>query len=458
MYTYAGLLDDVVQRYEPRIGQDHTFFSRNLAKHALFGQNLLINDGYIFAGDGFKQALSEGSMLRGMLRSHFAKVITKLSSFDADAFASLPERLAAQRVNTSQKLVAQSDWETDLKPSLRNLGKSIAIHGSHTAFPAFQMDAGFRKIFERIADKSLPDLGVVGISKTYFDDLMGDIQENEAYSTAPRSALEEELLQRERAGELNRSVTEQMMSIGCQAYHYNFALCLSASTGQAVTAETSLGRAFEDLLDLPDAAEAEAFGPSSHEIISMPKRFPYDRFDLFESFVEDGHSMHKAKSEFLNGVEEAIKGSLGNGYETSKLISELADMYRRKIVEHFVSKGINSDDIAPHWYRAGSFGLTFIVGKFQGDWAVASELPSFINPVLEEKPTLEAFVSKMHKGLTGVKDWQVRMLLNEGMQPTSGMKKSVNLTVRDIAPRYSSLGFNQNAVDKHTIDLPVFSA
>lgn len=458
MHTYTGLLDDVVQRYEPSIGQDHTFFSRNLAKHALFGQKLLINDGYIFAGSGFEQALSEDSMLRGMMRSGFVKLLTKLKEFDAQAFSELPEKLATQGVNTSQELTSKVEWETDIKPNLMKLGLNISKHRSHAPFPEFQMDAGFRKIFDRVQGKTVVDLGIDGMTQVEFDDLIGRVRENETYLTAPRTVLEEELLHLERSRLLSRSVTRQLMAIGCQAYHYNFALCLSASTKEHVSAETSLGRAFEDLLDLPDAVEADVMEPPSHNVISMPKRFPYERFDLFESFIEEGHEMHTAKMEFLGGIEETIKQRIRNEFDARRALNELSDMYRRKMVEHFTKKGVVSDDVAPHWYRLGSVGVTFIVGKFQGDWAVASELPSFFKPIVAENPRVEAFVSKMHKGLVGARDWQVKMLLKEGMDPKSAISKSVDLSVHDIVPRYSSIGFNEAAVEKHTDNLPVFEA
>ncbi len=447
--TYAGLLDDVIHRYVPDAYHDQKFFERSLIKHIFFGGPMLVNDGYLFAGNGLQQAISEGSLLREMVATGFVKILTKAHDFNPDAFASLPEKLAHDGVNTSKNLISSTEWP-EKKELLNRWAQRIEQQNSYQCFPRYQMHEGFKRLFNRVRSKSAIDLGLYDLTDSYLDDLLGAILEHEVYETAPRSAIEEVLLSEFNSGTIGKNSMDEMMSIACQAYHYNFALCLSADMKTPIAADTMIGAAFEDLLELPDAVEADIAGMADLPAISVPQGIPLDKPEYFRGLVEPGNSIFDAKCKFLTDIEILVSQDVSlNDTELRKELANTVIEYRSKLAEHFVSRGITAMDVMDGWAKTSIGMVSFVISASSNLLAVATALPSIVKPLLGKKNRLNLAVKKVNQSVS-------KYLVGVGMHPDTGIKKQMTFNYHEIVPRFTSIGFNDKAVQKHVHNLPKF--
>ncbi|MFW8635054.1 hypothetical protein [Cribrihabitans pelagius] len=459
-YTYGGLLDDVIQRFDPIAGVfEADFFTRQLIKSALFGYPIIINDGYLFASDGFDQLSDEKSLLWGMIRTGFAQVITKTGELDVDAFVDTPERMSARGMASNEATLARPDYAERKAEIKRHCG--FFDEGGLRAFPPFQMDAGFRKLFARLKGKSIEDLGLMGFSESSFSEIFDRIVENEKYAEFPRQTVEDTL---EKAKSERLIVSDMavrsLMSIACQAYHYNFAMCLSHSMGQDVGAETTIGRSFEDLLGFSEYYEVDPLRAGLTPLIGIPQTFPRDRLDIFLNFTVRGTRIYKKKWEFLNFVKSAV--SLNNRDSIGDLEKDLEDAFRTyasAIAAYMAEEGISGVSLLSFRERSSlkiahslvAFGVGEVGGR---SLAVFSSLAPTIKSALGKRKLFKSVAASV----ANISQRSNSALIERALRPQSFRSPNDGnlIYLEELTAAHSSVGFSSDAALKHTVDLPRF--
>lgn len=436
--TYSGLLDDVVDRHRTTPEIDSDFFNRTILKNIFFSGQIILNDGYLFSHpSALKQVLSEDSVLRVMIKNDFVKIIARKN--DPEAFSSTPEDNAKRGMTSNQKVIKRSDWP-EIKNELFEWSNGLFKYGKIDSFPKHQMNAGFKKLFNRIYDKSKDDLGIDPNSDLSLTELQELILSNDAYSEFPRTAVENVLMQMLKDGKIQTKDVTEVMNIANQCYHYNFAMCLSDERGEAVIADTTIGKAFEDILALDDAVEAEL---DDIPVLSIPEKFPIQNGAIFDRLLDPQSKLSRAKHVFLGKVDTLF--SVGNNLslmERKKDLREATEEYRRYLIEHF-SDYIGLREFAPKTHALITFGFGKIGSVFGADNIMLAAN-------LANKKGASAFAHRLLKPIN-------RRVIDVAMNPNSATNERVRFQMGDIKPRFASLAFNDDAVKSHVDQLPHFN-
>ena len=238
-------------------------------------------------------------------------------------------------------------------------------------------------------------------------------------------------------GRILRGSVPLIMDIANQCYHYNFAMCLTQATGQPVIADTTIGLAFEDILELDQVVETEVLNTP---VLAVPEKFPVNNGLIFESFLNPGSKANRAKHEFLGEMEKLFKpGSNQSARQQAKAVREASEQYRRFLIEHFQDKVGLSD-----WEPRKSSIITFGLGKLGGAFGADNVM---LAANLASSNRASSFIHRMTRPLR-------ERILDVAFDPNSGMQKRFRFTVGDIQPRFASLAFNREAVANHTVNIP----
>lgn len=435
--TYSGLLDDVVHRHAITPEVDDGFFTRSIIRNVFFSGRILINDGYLVNHPAaLSQLLREGSVLRKMISQDFVRVLARQE--DPEAFASNPEKMAENGVQSFQKITRQSDWP-ELKDELRRRASGWYAYGKVDPWPKLQMHEGFKKLFARVFDKSLADLGLPENSVFKMDDFQRRYEDHEGFEAAPRTAVEQVAEAMREEGIFKKDFVTALMNIANQCYHYNFAMCLTGDRKTPIVADTTLGLAFEDILDLDDAVEAEL---DNIPVLSIPKGFPIEDGRIFEALLEPGSNLSIAKHEFLAQVDQLFrKRSAASVNDDVKTLREAAEQYREYLAEHF-SDFIGMRELAPRRHALITFGF----GR-AGSVVGAENVMLAANLVAGRG--ISSFLHKITKPSR-------RQLMRVALDPNAGERKALTFKGGDINPRFASLAFDRKAVKNHMKGIPKF--
>jgi hypothetical protein len=435
-WTYSGLLDDVVDRYGITPEVDADFFNLSILRNILFSGPILLNDGYIFHHPvGLSQLQDNRSLIRQMVKHDFIRILSRSS--DPEAFSRLPEYLARRGVETSRQLIAREDW-----PTIREKALSWANHFFDDrrvqAWPRVMSHEGFKKLFSRIFDKTPEDLGLVGFSSERLSEFGRRYENQPDMQTAPRTAIEKAALSMLAEGLIKRSALVRLMDIANQCYHYNFGMLLSHDMEQAVISDTTVGKAFEDVLEMDQSFEAEVEGMP---LITIPKGFPLDRYHLYDDFFDRASKVYNAKKDFINSIDTAMnrRSNRSNANRVDE-IKKATEEYRHVLADHFKNY-VSVRDLAPRrnaWIR--------LVWNNTGGIATAATNAILVAEVLSPRRTT-AFVQRRTERFN-------RHALEIALDPAASSEKVRMYRTSDVRPRFSSIGFNQVAIENHVSGLP----
>lgn len=435
--TYSGLLDDVVDRHKITPEVDENFFNRSILRNIFFSGRIYLNDGYLVNHPAsLHQLMNEDSVLRLMIRNNFIKILARQK--DADEFAKNPERMAERGVLSFKKLVDQKDWP-DLRKKLYRWADGLYEYNLVDPWPKYKMHVGFRKLFHRIVDKELPDLGLTELGNFDLQKLYKDYESHPSYENAPRTAIEEVLKEWNQNNRISKPHVAQIMNIANQCYHYNFAMCLSADKKEPVIADTTIGLAFEDLLDLDQTVEAEI---DQFPILTIPRGFPVDNGSIFDVMLDFGSEINHAKHDFLFSIEKLFtKGRNQSAKDISLEVKDASERYQNYLAEHFADR-VGLKDWAPKTSALITFGLGKLGSAFASDnIMVAANLAT--------SGRASSFIHKMTKPLR-------RRVLEVAFNPDAGSNDEFTFKVGDVRPRFASLAFDRQATKNHVVDIPMF--
>lgn len=433
--TYSGLLDDVVERHRITPEVDESFFTRSIIRNVFFSGRVFINDGYLVNHpSALLQLMNEDSVLRVMIKNDFVMVLARQS--DPESFANNPELMAARGVDSFQTLVSRSDWP-DIKQNLRRWSEGLFVYKKIRPWPNYKMQYGFRKLFNRIFDKTLLDLGIdegENFSLKMFEDRY---KSHPSFENGPRTAVEAVAESMHNEGHIKRSTVTSIMNIANQCYHYNFALCLGKYNKEAVIADTTIGKAFDDILEFSDVVEAEL---SQVPVLSIPRGFPTSRGAIFDRVLDPQSNLARAKHEFLRDIDVLFKSKKLTAAEKVRALTVSSEKYRSYLSDYF-SDIVGISDLAPRRGALVTFGLGSAGSVFGADNIMLAAN-------LAAGDRISSFVHRLSKPIR-------QRILDVSINPSAGETKQFTFNAGEIRPRFASLAFDSVALDNHVLDLPV---
>lgn len=329
--TYLGTFDDVVQRYPWAAPVNEAYLRIMIVRHVLFGGRLLLNDGYLVMHPLLQRALVQGAKnpLLGLIDEGFLAV---LSSKD-DIVSSIEAR-ASSGVESFVKLRDSPVW-AEMAPTLSAVSNRLRERKLFLSWPRKDMGSGFAAAMSRArgpddAPRPLPDIGLDRTPKGVAERVFGRFQETAARTTEALRTRWENIAQEEvdRAFMLDkRKAMRELMGLANEAYHFNFASCLSAEREEVVGVETRYSEAFDELLDTPEIDFDRLRGFAPLKTPHHPALFDAAKL---RDFIVEGYPSFRKKAAYLDAQSRFLSGRIdGRQFE------DASTEYARHIGEYF---------------------------------------------------------------------------------------------------------------------------
>jgi hypothetical protein len=338
----------------------------------------------------------------------------------------MPEKMAAQKNEYYERLVdpKKNEWK-DFKPHFSKVVKDATLR----SWPNRDMSFGFTKLMEKAFEKTPGDLGIARhITKDEWKSIHDRFLRLDPKKSGPRDKLEKaaaEILK-------NRSdynvAMNAVMTIGCQAYHYNFGLALTFEEPNGVAVDTTIGAAFEGFLEIKEVERTQL---DEIELLSFPKNISFEDGRLFEAFVDPSEAIWRAKQRYLSTLQGLISSENSSDYESlGQELRDATDEYANRIIEHFpsTSKNQSSETEIEVKVYTGESGDN--IAAATNSYAVLAIETSRNNNKLSQ------FVTERFKRRNDSDD------------------REDQINLRDIRPQISSLAFNEKAAEEFLEDIP----
>lgn len=329
--TYLGTFDDVVQRYPWAAPINEAYLRTMIVRHVLFGGRLLLNDGYLVMHPLLQRALVQGAKnpLLGLIDEGFLAV---LSTKD-DILTSISER-ADSGVQSFVELRKSSLWD-DIAPTLDAVSHRLRDRKLFLPWPRKDMGYGFAAAMARArgpdgAARPLADIGLTQTPRRVAERVFFRFEEIAARNTEALRTKWENIAREEvgRAIMLNRrKAMRQLMGLANEAYHFNFASCLSAERDEVVGVETRYSEAFDELLDTPEIDFDRLRGFAPLKTPNHPALFDAAKL---RDFIVEGYPSFRKKAAYLDAQARFLSGRIDG-----KQFEDVSSEYARHIGEYF---------------------------------------------------------------------------------------------------------------------------
>jgi hypothetical protein len=435
--TYTGLLDDSMIRYSSDyIGDD--FFNKMIAKNIFFGGGLYINDGYLVNHPIARRYLfNEKSLLRVMIDTGFIRIITRASS--AQALSQMPLVMAKQGNSSFISLVNSSEWK-DFKPFLDRIAQKAFYSNTIRSWPDRDMSFGFTKLMRdrAFAQEEPSNLGIGSVSRDEWLAIRDDFLLRNPEISGPRDKLEKaalKILAQTRSDP--RLAMNAVMTVGNQAYHYNFGLALTVEEQNGVAVDTTIGSAFDELLQTRQIERGQL---DNIPLLRLPKNMPLERGDLFLDFLDETTKVGQAKLNYVRSLRNVISGV---DLDFDSLKSNLNDA-----IEEYTSTII--DRLAPAFGRftleeAFDESFTLAVGSLSDNRV--DSVTSTAAPTAGLAIQIQATANEKGKQFL-IERFRLRNV-SESFDPTDQV-----IRLGDIKPQIASLAFNGEEAARFIEDIP----
>ena len=440
--TYTGLLDDVMLRYADDYAGEQ-FFNKMIVKNIFFGGGLYFNDGYLVNHPTARSHLyNPDSLLRVMISNNFIRVLTRAPS--PANLAQMPEKMAKDGNNSFQSLVASSEW-TDFKPLFETIANAVFFTGNQRPWPAIHMSYGFTKLMSKALQAKPDDIGLTLLTEDEIRFLYDTFMASDPANANARNSLEEAargVMAKTRNGDSFRQAMRQIMNIANQAYHYNFGLALTDEEETGVAVDTTLGRAFDELLETREIDKGQL---NDIPLIQIPDNLPFDNGDLFRPFLDPTHPVSQAKFTYLQKLKLVLGPDPQGLSDAKKDVVAATDEYLNRIIELLqinFGKSVKSELGSSIFFARG------VVDRQQG--GSADEVIATAAPTGGLAITLQATAMSQSRQFL-IERFRLR---DASAAFKEGRHSSV--TLNDIRPQIASLAFNPGAAANHTEDIPRF--
>ena len=437
--TYTGLLDDVMIRYSDRfLSKD--FFNKMIAKNIFFGGGLYINDGYLVNHPIAREYLfSDSSLLRRMLATGFIRILTRAPS--GEILADMPERMARQGNESFRQLVNSTEW-SEFAPVFRRIAQAAFFNNTARSWPNRDMSVGFTKLMRdrAFAEEDPNKLGLVHIVRDEWLRIRDDFLSREPEKSGARDKLEKAAIQV--LGESRSSPLasiNDVMTIGNQAYHYNFGLALTYEEENGVAVDTTVGAAFDELLQTRQIERGQL---DRIPILRLPKNLPFDRGDLFLDFLDQSTLVGEAKLNYITSLRNIISATSTNFDALRIELMDRTDEYINRIIE-LLSPTFGRFDIE----KVFDESFTLAIGNIESDSS-------------DERVTATAApTAGLAIEIQDTASRRGRQFLIERFNLTDVSQEfdpdDQTITLGDIRPQIASLAFDEEEAERFISDVPV---
>ena len=438
--TYSGVLDDVMLRYgRGREFLSADFFNKMILKNVLFGSGIYLNDGYLVNHPIARRHLAEpDSLLRLMIGTGFIRILSREP--DGDALATMPERMAQSDNQSFKTLVASDEWIGRLRPVFRQVAQAAFHDGRVRRWPGYDMSAGFCDLMDRVfAAEQAADVGLRHIDRATLTRIEDAFLAREPRAGNPRDKLEKAALEvlRARDGDAEAPMAE-VMDVANQAYHYNFGLTLNAEDEVPVAADTTIGLAFDELLQTRRIERAQL---DALPLLSFPKEIPLEDGEPFLPFIRADHPLYLAKLDYMRAIERLVSDTARDLTALAVDVREATEAYRRRMMEYF-SRRYGKTDIDLAFDGSATFGMTVVGGPATATAAPSAHLAVALQRA--SRPENRAFL------LTRFRVEDVTREFDGEMRQT--------ISLGDVQSQLASLAFDEGAASRFVEALPSFAS
>lgn len=331
-FTFMGLLDDQVEQFPFQSSVDAKYIYASLIKSVFFSGPLLIPDGFLLQHTLCREALfgSSSHPLRVLIDEGYLGIL----STDQDLEASLRKR-SEKGVKTISAALDALDAQ-QVKRVLRGLTRQLSERKQIFGWPTKDTGQCFWELMRSYRTRGPDDLGLHHLDLDTLNRIFDRFDEAMAQSTeAARTTWHDiavDEIEKRTPNENRKPALVEAMRLANEAYHFNFATCLSPNFQQAIAVETRLSSNFDNLVDIPELDAERA--------VKIPQ-CPTPRIDLnsqgslLKEFLLESYELHSLKKRFLLEQEAYILGLLD-----FQSLEATRDEYARKIGERF---GLTSD-------------------------------------------------------------------------------------------------------------------
>lgn len=422
--TYAGLIDDVIVRYSDRyLSQE--FFNKMIAKNIFFGGGLYINDGYLVNHPIARRLLlDENSLLRVMLSTGFIKILTRAR--DVEGLQQMAQRMAEQKNESFEQLVKTEEWKK-FKPEFDRIVEDAFEKDHVKRWPDRDLSVGYTELMKRAFAVDFNNFALKLVNQDDWRRIQDEFFAQEPHKSGSRDKLEKAA--KKVLGEDPRHLNE-IMTIGNQAYHYNFGLALTGEAEERVAVDTLIGPAFGDLLESREVIHGEL---DNIPLLRIPPDIQFDQGSLFISFLRSDTKAGAAKLEYIKSLRKIIEPNSGNYNELKRELQDKTKEYRTRILEllcpQFSNSLLFSDDGGMINLIIGKFGS--VSGVSARDAGLAIQIQDFA-----QKYTHQYLVERF-------------------TPPKSGpYSEDEVITLGEIRPQIASLAFNKEEAKSFLENIP----
>ena len=454
-WSYAGLIDDVMLRYT-RDFISEQFFKRVLAKNVFFGGGILLNDGYITQHPVARRYLmNDRGILRSMLRTNFAKILTRQQS--GEALAEMPYTMAKSGSESYERLIRSEAW-INFEPYFRDIAMISFNRGNARPWPKRDMSVGFVRLMSNaLAKKTRPaDIGIIAATTEDLSRLEENFMNRSPERKNPRDQFERaarEVFQGKPESDFREAMRE-VMDVANQCYHYNFGLALTAadlggarSSDNNVTVDTTVGPAFDELLELSNVLDGDL---ESIPILSVPHEFPDDMGYKFDMFFDFASPVGKAKLLYLTSLRNVLSSPEDQADARIDEVRRVTREYQNEIRDYF-KREFNADTTTLDQMFDRPIQLGFGTGSGQhrdadGRVRVAGG------------PLGQVAIRILDDAKNYSRDILLRRFRLSTERKKYNFEEGAEVRLGDIRPQITSLAFDPAAAEAHVERMPVFAA
>ncbi|MEM9840787.1 MAG: hypothetical protein AAF830_16765 [Pseudomonadota bacterium] len=331
--TYTGLLDDSMLRHDADFVGER-FFNKMILKNLLFGGGIYLNDGYLVNHPVARRHLyNERSILRVMLSQNFIRLLTRTGA--PEDLADMPLRMAEAGNASFAQLVSSPEW-ADFQPLLGRIADAAFFNGNPRPWPNYDMSVGYRKLIEPIFGYEPARLGLRLVTWDELQQIRKEYLALKPEEGNGRHKLETsaETVLNETARDPRASLQE-LMAIGNQAYHYNFGLALTADEDDGIAVDTTVGAAFDELLQTRAVERGQIEGIP---LIQLPENLPMDEGTLFWPFTDPSSEVSVAKRQYLEALDRLLAENAGGIDDLRRDVRDATDLYLDRISTIFATE------------------------------------------------------------------------------------------------------------------------
>jgi hypothetical protein len=322
--AYCGLFDDFAARYDRGVTSLKDL-NQQLLFAVLFGDRLLVNDGYVAVHPGIRKAVADrtSSPFRQLAQQGYVKILTR----NGGDLGSVLSVMAEADISSASPLLKDAKANKEFVAWTRNL--QAAPTRCFVQWPKYNTSAIFKKIAARALTraKNLHPAAESDIELFRLELKQTSGRRTEWEDTAGRLLKE---------GKILASTRAMLMSVANDAYQYAWGCALSGGTSGVhlqmrpplyVSLAVSVGT-------LPDDKRepVSVFVPN----LKLARKRVHSEWDRLAAMADSTHDVALAKRDY----RETLKQYYATNNVDEKQMRVAADAYSTVLAEHFKSKAL----------------------------------------------------------------------------------------------------------------------